>query len=69
MLLDARCEFPKKNVKANIIMFVDVRVCVCVILLLSYKTCSTMLLSGNQVDGLPLVVNTGEGVFLPSVGW
>ena len=49
---------------------VCVFVCVCVWLLFSsYKTCFASLPSGNQVDGLPLVVNTDEGVIWPSVGW
>ena len=48
--------------------FVCVCVCVCVwSLASSYKTCSTSFPSGNQVGGLPLVVNTGEGVIGPSV--
>ena len=44
-----------------------VRVCVWS-LASSYKTCSASLPSGNQVDGLPLVVKIGEGVIGPSVG-
>ena len=47
----------------------------CVWLPFPHNTCSTSLPSGNQVDGLPLVVNsvllesnTGENVIGPSFG-
>ena len=53
-------------------VFVCFCVCVCVCVWLffsSYKTCSTSRASCNQVGGLPLVVNTGEGVVGLSGDW
>ena len=46
---------------ALLVVSISVGVVDCVII----KACSTSLPSGNQVDGLPLVVNTGAGAIWP----